>query len=97
MIDDFELDDFNMIDMTAKKVLIALSEFEKGELVKGELLHKKTALPPKDINDAIRSLGKSLLIDIPDKLKNLAPYNFYAVEITDFGRQVLEKFKLKTV
>ena len=93
MIDDFELDDFNMIDMTAKKVLLALAEFEEGELIKGELIHKKTGLPPNEINDAVRSLGKSLLIDIPDALKNLAPYHFYAVEITDFGRQVLEKFK----
>jgi hypothetical protein len=26
-----------------------------------------------------------LLVDIPDALKSLPPYGFYAVEITDFG------------
>ncbi len=89
---DFDLDDFNMIDMDAKKVLVALSEFREGELVKGELIHKKTALTPLQINDAVRSLVKSLLVEISDPLRNLSPYNFYAVEITDFGRQVLERF-----
>ncbi len=89
---DFGLDDFNMIDMTAKKVLAALSEFGKGELVKGELVHRRTGLTPMEIDDAVRSLAKSLLVNVPDTLRSLAPYNFYAVEITDFGRQVLEQF-----
>jgi len=92
LVEDFDLDDFNMIDMKAKKVLLALSEFDKGVLVKGELIHKKTGLPPMEINGAVRSLSKSLLVDIPDALKNLPPYDFYVVEITDFGRQVLEKY-----
>ena len=30
MVEDFNLDDFNMLDMNAKKVLIALSELEQG-------------------------------------------------------------------
>lgn len=92
MSENFDLEDFNMIDMSAKKVLETLSEFEKGELVKGELIHKKTGFIPAEINDAVRSLAKSLLVNIPDALTNLAPYDFYAVEITDFGRQVLEQF-----
>jgi hypothetical protein len=35
MSEDFDLEDFNMIDMGAKKVLEALSEFDEGVLVKG--------------------------------------------------------------
>jgi hypothetical protein len=91
-VSDFDLEDFNMIDMNAKKVLVALSEFTEGELVKGELIHKKTGLTPMTINDAIRILAKSLLVNVPNALQNLPPYNFYAVEITNFGRQVLEQF-----
>ena len=92
MSEDFELDDFNMIDTKTRQLLEASDEFEKGELVKGELIHKRTGLTPIEINEAIKSLAKSLLVDIPDNLKNLPPYHFYAVEITDFGRQVLEKY-----
>ena len=92
MEESFDLEDYNMIDMRAKRVLVALSEFEKGELAKGELIHKKTGLVPSEVNDAVRSLAKSMLVNIPDALKNLPPYDFYAVEITDFGRQVLEQF-----
>jgi hypothetical protein len=92
VVENFDLEDFNMIDMNAKNVLVALSEFERGELIKGELIHKKTGLIPAEINDAVRILAKSLLVDIPDALKNLPPYDFYSVEITDFGRQVLEQF-----
>ncbi len=92
MVEDFDLEDFNLIDMNAKKVLVALSDFDKGLLIKGEMVHKKTGLTPADINDAVRSLKESLLVDIPDALKNLLPYDFYAVEITDFGRQVLEQY-----
>jgi hypothetical protein len=92
MVENFNLEDFNLIDMNAKKVLVALSEFDRGLLIKGEMVHKKTGLTPADINDAVRSLKESLLVDIPDALKNLLPYDFYAVEITDFGRQVLEQF-----
>ena len=82
-----------MIDMTAKKVLEALSEFNKGEFVKGEEIHKKTGLTPNDINLAVKVLEKSLLIEIPSVFQRLPQYDFYAVEITDFGRQVLEKYK----
>jgi hypothetical protein len=92
LVQNFDLDDFNMIDMKAKKVLEALSGFDRGLLVKGELVHKTTSLLPAEINHAVRSLAKSLLVDIPDSLRDLPPYDFYAVEITDFGRQVLEQF-----
>lgn len=90
---DFNLDDFNMIDMKAKKVLEALSESPKGEFAKGEEIHKKTGLTPDDINEAVKALEKSLLIEIPSVFQRLSPYDFHAVEITDFGRQVLEKYK----
>jgi hypothetical protein len=92
MVQDFDLEDFNMIDMNAKKVLEALANFDRGEVVKGELIHKKTGLIPSDINEAIKSLNKSLLVNLPDPLVNLPPYEFYTVEITDFGRQVLEQY-----
>jgi hypothetical protein len=92
MVEDFEQDDFNMIDPTAKIVLIALSQFEKGLLVTVDLLHKKTGLMPEALNDAVRHLLKSELIDIPDPEKRHGPYDFNAVEISDLGRQVLAKF-----
>lgn len=92
MAQNFDLEDFNMIDMNAKKVLEALSKFDRGELIKGEIIHKKTGLIPSEINEAIRSLVKSLLVNLPDPLKNLLPYDFYTVEITDFGSQVLEQY-----
>jgi hypothetical protein len=91
-VSDFDLEDFNMIDMNAKKVLVALSKFSEGEVIKGELIHKKTGLIPTEINDAIRILAKSLMVDLPNAMKNSPPYDFYAAEITTFGRQVLEKF-----
>ena len=92
MVEDFEQDDFDMIDPSAKRVLVALSEFEKGFLVTVDLLHKKTGLMPEALNDAVRHLSKSKLIDIPDAEKRHGPYDFDTVEITDFGRQVLSKF-----
>ncbi|MGD6934448.1 MAG: hypothetical protein ACQCN5_09605 [Candidatus Bathyarchaeia archaeon] len=92
MVQNFDLEDFNMIDMQAKKVLQVLSKFEKGKLVKGEVIHKETGFIPNDINNAVRSLAKSLLVNVPDPLRDSPPYNFYVVEITDFGRQVLEQF-----
>ncbi len=88
----FDLEDFNMIDMKAKRVLEALAESGKGIFVKGEEIHKKTGLTPPDINGAVFSLRKSLLVDIPTNLDNRMPYDFYGAEITDFGRQVLEQF-----
>lgn len=91
-MDDFELEDFNMIDLDAKKVLEVLSKFSKGEFVKGFQIHKETSLTPEIINKAVKILEKSLLIDNPTLSQELPPYDFYAVEITDFGRQVLEKY-----
>jgi hypothetical protein len=70
-LSDFDLEDFNIIDMTAKKVLEALSEFNKGEFVKGEEIHKKTGLTPNDINLSVKVLEKSLLIDIPSVFQRL--------------------------
>ena len=92
MVEDFEQDDWDILDSKAKKVLAALSEFEKGLLVKVDTIHKKTGLMPKGMNDAVRHLSKSNLIDNPYPSKRYGPYDFYAVEITDLGRQVLEKF-----
>ena len=92
MVEDFEQDDFDMIDPSAKKVLVALAQFEKGFLVTVDLLHKKTGLMPEALNDAVRHLSKSKLIVIPDAEKRHGPYDFNTVEITDFGRQVLAKF-----
>ena len=79
LIENFNLDDFNTIDMNAKKVLIALSEFEKGLLIKDELIHKKTGQVPFVLNEAIKIPKKSLLVDVPDEFKDLSPYNFYSV------------------
>lgn len=92
MVENFKLEDFNMIDMNAKKVLVALSQFERGLLVKGELIHKKTGLVPETVNESVRTLKKSLMVDIADELKNLPPYALYAAEITDLGRQVLDQY-----
>lgn len=92
MQSDFDLDEFNMIDMDAKKVLVALSEFNAGEFAKGDQIHKKTGLTPDTINAAVKALEKSLLVNNPSLSERLPPYDFYAVEITEFGRQVLEKY-----
>ena len=92
MVEDFEQDDWDMIDLTARRVLVALSEFDKGVAVKVDTLHKKTGLMPRGLNDAVRHLSQSKLIHNPYPSKKYGPYDFYAVEITDFGRQVLEKF-----
>ena len=92
MMEDFEQDDWDMIDPSARRVLVALSEFENGLLVKVDILHIKTGLMPEGLNDAVRHLSKSNLIHNPYPSKKYGPYDFYAVEITDFGRQVLEKF-----
>ncbi len=92
MVEDFEQDDFDLLDQSAKQVLVALSQFDKGLLVKVDLLHRKTGLMPEGLNDAARHLSKSKLIDILETPKRLGPYEFYAVEITDLGREVLAKF-----
>jgi hypothetical protein len=92
MVEDFEQEDFDMLDQSAKRVLIALSQFEKGLLVKVDILHKKTSLMPEGLNDAVRHLSKSDLIEILDTPKRTGPYDFYALEITDLGREVLAKF-----
>jgi hypothetical protein len=92
MIEDFEQDDFDMLDQSAKRVLVALSEFDKGVQVNVDVLHKKTGLMPEGLNDAVRHLSKAKLIDIPDPSKRMGPYEFYAIEINDMGREVLAKF-----
>ena len=92
MAEDFVQDDWDITDSNARRVLMALSEFEKGLVVKVDMLHKKTGLMPRGLNDAVRHLSKSGLIDNPYPSKKFEPYDFYAVEITDLGRQVLEKF-----
>ena len=95
MTEDFEQDDFDMIDPSTKKVLVALSQFEKGLLVTVDLLHRKTGLMPEALNDAVRHLSKSKLIDIPEPDKKHGPYEFNTVEMTDFGRQVLVEIRIK--
>jgi hypothetical protein len=92
MVEDFEQDDFDILEQSAKQVLKALSQFDKGLLVKVDLLHKKTGLMPEGLNDAVRHLSKSKLIEILETPKRTGPYEFYAVEITDFGREMLAKF-----
>ena len=92
MVEDFEQDDFDMLDHSTKQVLVTLSQFEKGLLVKVDLLHRKTGLMPEGLNDAVRHLSKSKLIEILETPKRMGPYEFYAVEITDFGREALSKF-----
>jgi hypothetical protein len=92
MVEDFEQDDFDMLTPSEKRVLVALSEFEKGLLVKVDIIHKKTGFMPEALNDAVRHLLKSKLINNPDPSKKFGPYDIYAVEITDLGRQVLAKF-----
>jgi len=92
MDEDFEQDDFDMIDPSAKRVLVALSQFEKGLLVTVDILHRKTGLMPETLNDAVRHLSKSKLIDNPEPGKRHGPYDFNTVVITDLGRQVLAKF-----
>lgn len=59
MVQDFHPDDFNLLYNKAKKVLLALSQFENGLLVKGELIQKKTGLLTEEINDDVKSLKKS--------------------------------------
>ena len=73
MVEDFEQDDFDMIDPSAKRVLVALSQFDKGLLVTVDQLHKKTGLMPEALNDEVRHLSKSKLIDIPDAEKRHVP------------------------
>lgn len=52
----------------------------------------KTGLTPNDINHSVKALAKSLLVDLSTASQTRPPYDFYEVMITDFGRQVLEKF-----
>ena len=92
MVEDFEQDDFDLLDQSTKQVLSVLSQFDKGLLVKVDLLHRKTGLMPEGLNDAVRHLSKARLIDIMDTSKRMGPYEFYAVEISDLGREVLAKF-----
>ena len=70
----------------------ALAALSKGEFANGEQIQQLTGLTPEVINNSVRALEKSLLIENPSLEDNLPPYDFYAVEITDFGRQVLERY-----
>lgn len=90
--EDFDREDFELLGNNAKQVLEALSQFEKGLLVKVDLIHKKTGLMPEGLNDAVRHLSKSKLIEVLDTPKRIGPYEFYALEITDLGREVLAKY-----
>ena len=92
MVEDFLQDDWDITDSNSRKVLAALSEFEKGVAVNVDMLHKKTGLMPRGLNDAVRHLSTAKLIENLHPSKKSGPYDFYAVEITDFGRQVLKKF-----
>ena len=92
MVENFEQDDFDMLDPSTKRVLVILSKFEKGLMVKVDLVHRKTGLMPEGLNDAVRHLSKAKLIDILETPKKMGPYEFYAVEISDLGREVLAKF-----
>ena len=74
-LSNFDLEDRNMIDMTAKRGPEAFTEF-KGELVKGEEIHKKTGLTLNDIDLVVEVLEKSLVIEIPNVFQRLPPYNF---------------------
>jgi hypothetical protein len=67
---NFELDDFNILDMTAKKVLEALYEFGQGEFVRGEQLHKKTGLPPEDLNKLLENWRNRCLLTTQIFLKS---------------------------
>jgi hypothetical protein len=57
-----------------------------------DLLHKKSGLMTEGLNDAVRHLSKSKLIYVVETPKRMGLYEFYAVEITDLGREVLAKF-----
>lgn len=92
MVEEFVQDDWDILDSTAKRVLVALSEFEKGLFVNVDLIHKKTGLMPEGLNDAVRELLKSGLIANPEPTEKYGFYDFYVVEITELGRQVVEKF-----
>jgi len=74
-LSNFDLEDHNMIDMTAKRGPEAFTEI-KGELVKGEEIHKKTGLTLNDIDPVVEVLEKSLVIEIPNVFQRLPPYNF---------------------
>jgi hypothetical protein len=89
---NLDIDEVNAIDMNAKKVLEVLAGFNQGEFASGKEIHEKTGFTPEVINGAVRVLEKSLLVNNPATSDKQLPYDFYAVEITDFGRQVLEKY-----
>jgi len=92
IVEDFLQDDWDITDSNSRKVLAALSEFDKGVVVTVDMLHKKTSLMPRGLNDAVRHLSKSKLIENAYPEKKFGPYDFFAIEITDLGREVIEKF-----
>jgi hypothetical protein len=87
-----DLDQVIAVDMNAKRVLEVLAEFKPGELVRGEQIQQKTGFSPETINGAVKVLEKSLFVQNPDISDSAPPYDFKAVAITDFGRQVLEQY-----
>ncbi len=94
MVQDLDIDDFNTLDMKAKKELTTLSGFENCLLTKGELIHKNTGPLLEEISDAIKCLNKSL-VNLTDRLTNLSPYNFCAVE-SRFRKTSTKKIRLNS-
>jgi hypothetical protein len=90
--ENIDLDQVNVLDMNAKKVLETLAELNQDEYATGEQLQQKTCLSPEILNEAVLFLEKSLMVDNPSISQSLPPYAFVAVQINNFGRQVLEKY-----
>ncbi len=76
-----------------RRFLKCFSEFKDGEFARGRANTKKTVLTPAGLNDAVRELEKSLLVDNPDIARKSPLYDFYSVQIKEFGKQVLEKYR----
>jgi hypothetical protein len=89
---DIDADTINAIDMNAKKILEVIAQANQGEYVNGEQMKEKTGFTPEIINGAVKVLEKSLLIENPAIYDELPPYDFNAVKITEFGKQVLEQY-----
>lgn len=59
MSENIDLDQVNVLDMNAKKVLETLTHYKQGEYAKGEQLEQKTSLTPEVLNEAVRVLETS--------------------------------------
>jgi hypothetical protein len=90
--ENIDLGQVNVLDMNGKKVLETLAELNQGEYAKGEQLQQKTCLSPEVLNEAVLFLEKSLMVDNPSISRSSSPYDFVAVQINNFGRQLLEKY-----